>query len=565
MMQTNVSQKQTGEHNGDRREDKLREKIVAQKTLSHDDRRTFAINLGKLANLIEPDDPKAGIKKIIHKSELGGKWEKRKRFFRLPNEEAPTSSKDGTYSADPRVFLKFAVASGHLLSRTHHEGVLETAIRDAVKMMAKGSSFLPSFSPESSADRSVKSLLDEYAIRLAEAIKDRTKIVELWEVLETSPIKLKIFWDDEVEKVEASPFGEAAIFPSELLQPDYSPQITFGRLEPCKSDLDLLYADYEWAEPTLELGIFAARYDVRLFCVPKNKHELFQVHYTGSENDDPGILEDHKVSEWLHEIGSDFEWNELVRLPDLDYDIDGIGWKTFSVSLLQNVGLGVSRGPRNEVKIQLGAWGLDSQPYAERSTRCLFTPSGGRSRFVLEKAEQSYVEGSHNPCSFVQLYLPPVYNGKVSLDEWQDEYDGGFFLELLWNFLSHRDQTTDEYLAIMPTDWQMNPHYWTDEELCEEYQGFRKDRTWTDDPNVAKLLFGADNIRFYPKISQAEPEGSAARAGSIGASLLHNAAVASDENRITKLLIDRVALAANSGIGFHEAMIDAHREAIRQI
>ena len=37
------------------------------------------------------------------------------------------------------------------------------------------------------------------------------------------------------------------------------------------------------------------------------------------------------------------------------------------------------------------------------------------------------------------------------------------------------------------------------------------------------------------------------------------------ENKITDLLIERVALTANSGLEFYEAMLEEHRAAINQI
>ena len=88
---------------------------------------------------------------------------------------------------------------------------------------------------------------------------------------------------------------------------------------------------------------------------------------------------------------------------------------------------------------------------------------------------------------------------------------------------------------------------------------------WIDDPAGAKILLGTDNLAFIPTLQDAEPEAGAARAGSIAASILNNAMSASPENRISQLLIDRVALTAEAGLNFHNALLEKSRSAISQI
>ncbi len=546
MPQKNNGQKQNSQIDSDAGQDKLSEKISSEKKLSHENRRTFAINLGKLAARLNSADPMAAAKQIIETSGLSGKWEKRKRFFRLPNEATPVSTKDGIYNADPLVSLAFAKTAGRLMSRSNREDLVKISINEAVKTLAKGSSFMPSFSPESSADRSVKSLLDEYAARLAEAIQERTEIVKLWESLETSNINLHGYSDDDVDEVEASDFGDAAIFPSELLQPMYRPHVTKGRLTPNNT---MNGVDHEWAEPSIKLGVIAVGYHIRFFCVPKERHKLFQ------------DCDLSRISEWLYEIGFDFEKKQF---PDLSYDYNGLGWKTFKVSLLLNVCLNVSRGSENEVSVSLGVWPIND-PFNRNSTSCLFTSFTHAWPHRLLIVEQHSISSSNSLCfieEHQEHHLPqPDENGKV-LESQDGNYDG-YTLDFLTNSL--KLSTNKDYLVIMPDLWQENPDYWDNRELGEEYQCIKATKSWSDDPHFAKLLFGDENIRFYPSIPQAEANGGAAREGSIAASLLQNATIASDQNRITKLLIDRVALTAKTGLNFYDAMVQVHREAIRQI
>ena len=87
---------------------------------------------------------------------------------------------------------------------------------------------------------------------------------------------------------------------------------------------------------------------------------------------------------------------------------------------------------------------------------------------------------------------------------------------------------------------------------------------WTENPNAAELLLG-DNIDFVPIFPQSDPIGSVAPAGSVGSSLLQNLRVASEENRITQLLIRRAELTATAGLRFYDAMVDDVRSAFRRI
>ena len=75
----------------------------------------------------------------------------------------------------------------------------------------------------------------------------------------------------------------------------------------------------------------------------------------------------------------------------------------------------------------------------------------------------------------------------------------------------------------------------------------------------------SDEALFHPTIPVSDPIGGVLPSGSMGASLLRNAHSASSANRITQLLIDKVALTAETGLRFYEAMVDEYRSAINRI
>ena len=107
--------------------------------------------------------------------------------------------------------------------------------------------------------------------------------------------------------------------------------------------------------------------------------------------------------------------------------------------------------------------------------------------------------------------------------------------------------------------------HWANEEEFSEYHEIQSFEGWIDDPLGTKIMLGANNLMFVPTIKDAEPEAGAARVGSLAASLLENASCASVSDKISQLLIDRVALTADSGLRFYEAMIENSRAAINNI
>ena len=88
---------------------------------------------------------------------------------------------------------------------------------------------------------------------------------------------------------------------------------------------------------------------------------------------------------------------------------------------------------------------------------------------------------------------------------------------------------------------------------------------WTEGKFQAKMLLGAEDIRFYPSNPDAEPIAGVLRGGSVGASLLQNLKAQNEANSITNQLIEKTALTADAGLKFYEAILEQHRSDIRKI
>jgi hypothetical protein len=70
-----------------------------------DDRPTMAANLGRLAERINPASPLAGAKRIVDETGHEGLWQKRKRFIRLPSEDASPIDETGAYGSSGSTYL----------------------------------------------------------------------------------------------------------------------------------------------------------------------------------------------------------------------------------------------------------------------------------------------------------------------------------------------------------------------------------------------------------------------------------------------------------------------------
>ena len=132
---------------------------------------------------------------------------------------------------------------------------------------------MPSFIATDISSQSAKSLLDDYAAVLSQAVKGGTKITELWKILQNTPIGLETLEEDEEN---CSAYGEAANFPRSLLTPMYRDFVTKGHLTTeARWKGDTLPCDDGWSKPTVEIGSLAFPVRIKMFSIPEEKAHLF--------------------------------------------------------------------------------------------------------------------------------------------------------------------------------------------------------------------------------------------------------------------------------------------------
>jgi hypothetical protein len=536
--------------------DQVLDKLSLVKQLSIADQRTAAINMGKLAAIVNPNKPYEGAMQIIAASKLSGVKNKRKRFFRLPGEDAPFPCEPGTYNANPGNFVSLAKAAGRLMSNSSDRALQEKEEERALHALLLGTSYVPSFMPESLAERSVKGLLEEYAVRLAEAIEARTRITQLWDALEVTPINVVSF--DEGDQI--TDYGAGSVFPPELLASQFKSYIKGARFKP---DSNPGYGD-SWSQPSLQLGYMMATYGLFALKVPDDKAYLFPPVTEDSWAEFEACTSERNT--WLESIGFDviehcFTDGEVGR--------EQRHLSQVSVAFLHKVSLDVRRGVANKVEVKITTRPTCRHWLEDKDFLVTSMQLAGPISLLFKRKFDEYASNpsSASPFSVVTIGPPIPEEDPEDYKASQDDFDA-FWASYGGNCLMAEDvmppgSETKSKILFMAGGFEEG--YWADEDDFNEYNTIKCHVGWIDDPTGAKILLGADNLAFIPTLEDAEPEAGAARAGSVAASILNNAISAPPENRISQLLIDRVALTADAGLNFHNALVEKSRSAISQI
>ena len=511
--------------------DSLKERIAKTKRLQKGDKPSFACNLGVLAARLSPQDPLEGVRRIIAQSGQRGVWEKRRRYFRLPDEDASDPNSEGAYASNPQAFLRLAEAAGALLCASRDAAILERERERAIKVLATGTSFLPTFVPSSSADQSAKELLDEYASVLSEAVKSRTQLTKLWKVLETTPLDVEVLSADEV--AAADPLPEAAIVPGEVFS------LAEGEVAVLSPAKNPLASETKWSQPSIFIGHVAVSQSLRAFCIPPQRKPLFSstpgYHETLSDED----------RQWMISVGFDFENS---KFPGYDFNYERIGWKEICVSILFPVYIGIFKdyygNPEPRVSFYGGAF--ERVGAFERENIYELLKNESRiSKSNLTLAQTKYVHCADGTSHDINIFYQKPFDPEFAPDS--------------------------PAIAILPGQWDIGPDEteWQSRDVWieggpEELWSIDEAEDWTDSELVYELLMG-EKARFYPALPQSDQVGGVLPEGSIAASLLYNAQHASRENRITQMLIDKAGQRADAGLKYYEALLDEARSAIHRI
>lgn len=543
--------------------DGIIERLNRQSRLSPADKKVFAVNLGLLAARLDEAKPLNGAKQIVKHSNQVGIWEKRKRFFRLPGEDASNNGVDGEYASNPAAFISLAKAAGELLCKSTKPETIERERQAAIKALVTSSSHMPTYVPSNSADISAKALLDDYAQALSEAIENRTKITELWKILEETDIGLDAFWESEVLDAEPSIYGDAAIFPPKLFDGVFRKSIFNGKSVITQAHFSQSDIFAGWQYPRVRLGYVATTHQIQMFCIPEDQRTLFNA-------------DDKTIASALKSLGFQLDLDVMPEY-ELDETYLGAGWKQVTASIISEVFISLARGDTGGVKIVIGTNPLRSDDALnpdiylvatdERREGAMPRMTLSMAMFDLAKKEKQLIDSGFKKSQIMVHDLPNSSHISGYTEGDDDDYDDRVSFEFISNDLLDRKKHHQLLpVAILPEWWiQYDKDVWLDRRDFIKFRENVESRSWTEGEFQAQMLLGAEDIRFYPTNLEADPIAGVLRSGSVGASLLNNLNAKSDANSITNLLIEKAALTAEAGLKFYEAMLEDHRSAIRKI
>ena len=531
--------------------DEVIRRFSETKRLDPADQRIAAINMGTLAARLNAQNHLDCAKQISAEAGMKASYcPRRTRFFRLPSEAAaaPVSSGAGEYNANPRHFLSLAKASGRLVSGSNDKTLQAQGEREAIRLMLQGTSFLPSYKPETRGERSLSGMMEQYALRVEEAIEQRTRIKDLWTTLDATPVSLEV----SEEPLPPSVYGSSAACPQELLQPSYKDFIKYGQFTPSRT-----YADMEWAQPTINIGYLLIAYKVHALKVPHDKIDLFPMDWGKFE----GCANER--NQWLDSLGFDVEGHQFV---DGEIGRNQAKLVPVTVGFIHKVGLGVKKGADGSAKLQLQIWrSIRGDQY---DTDFLVSSENYRGDFLsvfgnIERHFGKYVNETEGLNLPVQVSLGPDFDedneDEYPYDAWCEDYALNCYVAES----CVPDGSTPERFLFLKDGFEVD--CWAEEDDFEEYLQIVRPEGWLESPGSAKLMFGSSNMMFLPVHREAEPKAGAAKEGSIAASLLENALAAAPENRITQKLIEKVSLTAEVGLTFCEALLERSRNALSNI
>jgi hypothetical protein len=531
--------------------DNLIERIKGDSRLILNDKKIFVLNLGQLASRINENKPLSGAKQIVKKSGRESIWEKRHRYFRLPGEDTPDTGKGGEYASDPKTFVSLAQAAGELLCKSTNSKAIERERQAAVKTLIAGSTYMPKYVPSNSADISAVALLDEYAQVLSAAIESRTKITELWKVLETTDIGVEGLYKSEIDDAELSPYGDAANFPKQLFDGIFKKILSKSEFIISEAQFVVDRNHDYWALPSIKLGYIATTHQIQMFCIPEEQRSLCSG-------------EDIEIVSALSAIGFDFDGD--LGFPDynLNEHHDGAGWKQVTASIISKISLGIKKNEEGGVKIVLLTSPLESDG---GNNADVYLINKSNHMHGLVKQEKQLIESGFSLIHRgYHILADSSYND--DFDGEIDDTDGdSIAVEFVYDdFIDCKEPNKLLPIAILPEWWMANggDAWLSDEDFWQFYRQIESEG-WAEGEFQAKILLGAEDIRFYPNNPEAESIAGVLRAGSVGASLLQNLKAQNEANSITNQLIEKTALTAEAGLKFYEAILEQHRSDIRKI
>ena len=276
------------------------------------DKRTFAINLGQMLESLDIGSPQKAIRAIFEKAGLHESLQKRKRYIRLVSEQDEANTATDGFGSTPVTFIALSDAIAHLRCVSSSPEQLEREVHNAWQELLKNSSFDKSFKPLNSVETSAYDLLNEYAQVLVDAIKERTSLTDLWQILANSPISIK-----SITQSELANYDRSQLVPKDLARWFFDSDNIRAVFVPT-SEED--FSPGSWSVPSLSVGKLEFKTTINVFILPEKLRDDFGKHSFAYTQETEA-----KIVQWLlaNNLYPDYngEFGE-----EYSFDKDRFGW-----------------------------------------------------------------------------------------------------------------------------------------------------------------------------------------------------------------------------------------------
>lgn len=490
----------------------LGERLKACARMTLTDKRVCSMNLGYLAERINPESPLAGARAIFE--EAREDFSKRQRWITLPGEE-PLQ----TIGSTGATWLALARASGRLLD---FGGNIEGSQDRAVQQLLRGTSFLPIYVPEGREQASRKALAEEYAKRIAASVADDGSLERLWRVLNEFPFTVESKHSDE-------PRNADDLVPLDWVDVQYPNSGTFAF---ASSSEELS----SWAQPRVDIGVLTFRRQSSVFVLPNSVAKLFRLRCENHESCLPHdiIIESFATAGIkLRTPWSYCTLNDL--LPDDLYDAEkGFGWKYASAVDFVRVRLKIV--PDDQGKPRLVADFFAGDEASVVDTPGMSTGPG----WALSTHAEEWVQTQAKNRNYSQTFRS-IRTMFIGSDEMMVRV---VFSEPLDTYDLDRDPIP---VGLMDADypWTLPDHFEQDTDTTLD---------WCDTADWAKTMLTTE-YKFVPAFEIGTRETPFPR-GSIMNALFANLLIEDSSKRVDRLVRSHATRTAEIGLAWYGSLVD---------
>jgi len=544
------------------------EKIIAEirrkARLGVEDRKIFAINLGKMVESLDYSSPFKATKEVFEIAGLSDGYQKRKRFICFVTEYDDLNA-DTEFTSTPWKFIALSEAIAQLRCKSLHTEELDKAKNRAYRELIENSSYAAKYIPSNASEISAFELLKEYALAIENAILERTKIADLWSLLDNTPIDVT-----HVDEDETLDLDRVELLPDALRSSYFKPFVEHAKFE-TPSFYKPDYAKRGWASPETMLGCLVLNTKINAFILPQFIRKDFADF--GSKGSEEVEI---KLVRWMYENDIYLDQVNYEFGKKHSYAEDGFGWHTIDCSVVYEVFLRLVPDYDNKPTIELRVSPIRTLSDTFEDSYIYYLSfneiSDVSTRFheVLSEAKNSGYRSRQTEHFFIQY--PDWDTGEIDFNETDPDYDN---FELIFEGCvgSDTENALGQAIAILPRGWLEYPTlYLQIHELEADIPAMIVDdfdsgraNGWVENSTSAKILLGHPDLSFHPLDEAAPAEAGLFKENSLGASLFNNAVFEDEGNRITDQLIQQTHVICEAGFRYYEYLHETYHSAIQRI